>query len=199
MTRVLLVRHAMHDWVGRGIAGRMPTVTLNGEGELQAQDLARRLAHVTLDAIFSSPQPRARQTARPLAAAKGLHVTILDEFDEIGFGEWEGLTFAELQARYAAGWHEWIHRRSMVRVPGGESFPAVRDRAMAGLRRMCSDHPQGTVLVVSHGDVIKAVAATQLAMSLDQLETFDIACTSVTIIDVAPGWSQLKQLNGTTA
>ena len=189
----------MHDWVGRGIAGRLPTVTLSGEGELQAQDLAARLAHLQLDAIFSSPQPRARQTARPLAAAKGLSVTILDEFDEIGFGEWEGLTFAELEERHAQGWHEWIHRRSSARVPGGESFPAVRDRAMAGLRRVCADHPQGSVVVVSHGDVIKAVAATQLAMSLDHLETFDIACTSVTILDVGPGWSQLKQLNGTTA
>ena len=199
MTRVLLVRHAMHDWVGRGIAGRMPSVTLNGEGELQAQDLARRLAHVQLDAIFSSPQPRARETARPLAAAKGLPVTILDEFDEIAFGVWEGLTFAELEAGHAALWHEWIHRRSTVRVPGGESFPAVRDRAMAGLRRLCDEHPQGTVLVVSHGDVIKAVAATQLGMSLDQLEAFDIGCTSVTILDLGPGWSQLKQLNGTSA
>ena len=189
----------MHDWVGRGIAGRLPTVSLNGEGELQAQDLARRLVHVRLDAIYSSPQPRARQTAQPLAAARGIPVTILDEFDEIAFGEWEGLSFAELEARHASGWHEWIHRRSSVRVPGGESFVAVRDRAMAGLRRVCLDHPRGMVLVVSHGDVIKAAAATQLRMSLDDLETFDVACTSVTILDIEAGWSQLRQLNGTSA
>lgn len=199
MTRILLVRHATHDWVGRGIAGRMPTVSLNGEGELQAQDLARRLSHVQVDAMFSSPQPRARQTAQPVAEVKGLPVTILNEFDEIAFGDWEGLTFAELEQAHAAGWHAWVHRRSTFELPGGERFTAVRDRAMAGLQRLRQDCPQGTAMVVTHGDIIKAVVATQLGMSLDALETFDVACASVTILDMGEGWSQLKQLSGPTA
>lgn len=199
MTRLLLVRHALHDWVGRGIAGRLPQVALNGEGALQAQELARRLDGVRIDALYSSPQPRARQTAKPLAAARNLEIEIVEGFDEIGFGEWEGLSFAELEAAHRERWHEWVHRRSTAVLPGGEAFVQVRDRAMAAVRRVCAECRDGTALVVSHADVIKAVVATQLKMSLDDLETFDIDCTSVTILDAGDGWMKLKQVGGRTA
>jgi broad specificity phosphatase PhoE len=197
--RLLLVRHALHDWVGRGIAGRMRQVSLNGEGELQARDLAQRLAAVQLDAIYSSPQPRARETAEPLAQGRGLPIGILAEFDEIDFGHWQGLTFAELEAGHAQAWRQWVHHRSAAQLPGGETISAVRDRALAGMRRLCAEHAQQTVLVVSHGDVIKALVAHELGMPLDNLERFDIACTAVTIIEVGESGSQLKQLNAATA
>src|SRR4051812_37350702 len=185
----------MHDWVGRGIAGRMPEVTLNGAGELQAGDMVRRLANVEITAIYSSPQPRARETVRPIAEARGAPVTILHEFDEIEFGEWEGLAFTQLDRDHAQGWRDWVERRSSAKVPGGETFPAVRDRAMAGVDRIAKLHPDGKVLVASHGDVIKAIVATLLRMSLDDLETFDVDCASITTIDFGEGWMKLRQLN----
>jgi broad specificity phosphatase PhoE len=70
---------------------------------------------------------------------------------------------------------------------------------MRGVERLRATHPQGTVLVASHGDVIKAVVATCLRMSLDDLETFDVACASVTAIDAGEGWAQVKQVSGTAA
>lgn len=199
MTRLLLVRHAMHDWVGRGIAGRRPDVTLNGEGELQAHALAQRLADVRIDAIYSSPQPRARATAEPLALARKLSIAILAEFDEIDFGEWEGLSFADLDRDHHEAWQHWVHRRATAQLPGGETMPAVRDRAMRGVERVRREQPGGTALVLTHGDVVKAIVATQLRMSLDDLETFDVPCASITILDAGEGWSQLKQLGGQTA
>src|SRR5207253_2395821 len=125
-----------------------------------------RVARTKLDAIYSSPQPRARETAEPLAQSRGLAITIAPAFDEIAFGEWEGMTFAQLEADHPVAWQTWVHRRSEAIVPGGERIGEVRDRAMEGVARLCSEHPQGTVLVVSHGDVIKAIVATQLKMSL---------------------------------
>jgi probable phosphoglycerate mutase len=197
--RLLLVRHALHDWVGRGIAGRQPQVTLNGEGELQARDLAQRLAGTRIDAIYSSPQPRARATAEPLAQARGMRIEVLHEFDEIAFGEWEGMSFAELDANHHDAWQHWVHRRASARLPGGENIAQVRDRAMQGVRRVRDECRDGTALVVSHGDVIKTIVATQLEMSLDNLEKFDVACASVTVLDVGEDWSQLKQVSGTAA
>jgi broad specificity phosphatase PhoE len=198
VTRLLLVRHALHDWVGRGIPGRMPGVTLNGEGELQAQELVQRLETVRLDAIYSSPQQRARETAEPVALARGMRVNILEEFDEIDIGRWQGLTFEQIEAADAARWQAWVHCRSTAQAPGGETFLHARDRAMKGVRRVSSELPEGTALVLSHGDVIKAIVATQLKMSLDDLETFDVACTSITVLDIGDAWSKLQQLNGRT-
>ena len=189
MTRLLLVRHAAHDWLGRGIPGRMAGVSINDEGRLQAQGLAPRLASAGIHAIYSSPQQRTRETVAPLAARLALPVEIAPEFDEIDFGDWTGRQFSELERDDAALWHRWIEQRSTAQPPGGEAFGQVARRAMAGLERLRQLHPDRTVLVLSHGDVIKAALASCLGMSLDQLERFDIDPASMSVVASAGhGW-----------
>jgi broad specificity phosphatase PhoE len=195
VTTFLLVRHAAHDWLGRGIAGRLPGVGLNGEGREQAQALVWRLAAVPMQAIYSSPQQRTRETAQPLAAHLGLEVGIDAAFDEIDFGDWTGRTFAELQAQPQA-WQHWVDRRGSAQPPGGEPFAKVPQRALAGLERLRQAHPEGQVLVVSHGDVIKAALANCLGMSLDGLERFEIAPASISIVAMGEGWRQVRLVNG---
>ncbi|QLQ05798.1 MAG: histidine phosphatase family protein [Anaerolineae bacterium] len=69
MTTMLLIRHAANDWVGERLAGWTPGVHLNTLGHQQAQGLADRLAHTALQAIYSSPLDRARETAAPWPTA----------------------------------------------------------------------------------------------------------------------------------
>jgi len=197
MTRLLLVRHGHHDWIGRGIAGRLPDVHLSEAGQREAQVLVERLTREPLAAIYSSPQPRTLETAAPLARARGLAVQPAPEFNEIDFGEWQGLSFGDLEREHRDAWHHWVHRRATSTPPGGEPFVQVQRRALSGIERFCAEHPDGAVAVFTHGDVIKAVVAEYLAMSLDELERFDIATTSITLIERGPDWAQLKLLNGT--
>jgi broad specificity phosphatase PhoE len=184
---LLLVRHAAHDWLGRGIPGRLPGVVLNGEGQMQARDLALRLgAHV--DAIYSSPQQRARETAAPLAERLELPVVIAPEFDEVDFGEWTGWSFERLRGQGEL-WREWCDRKSIAGPPGGESLTAVTQRALDGAKRLARSHPDQSVLVVSHGDVIKALIAYCLGLSLDYLERFDVAPASLSALSrTQDGW-----------
>jgi broad specificity phosphatase PhoE len=189
VTTLLLVRHAAHDWLGRGIPGRLPGVGLNAEGRSQAQALAQQLADVAIDAIYSSPQQRARETVEPLSARLAMPVEVANEFDEIDFGEWTGLGFADLESGDAALWHQWVERRSTAQPPGGEAFAQVAQRAMAGLERLRDLHPRQRVLVLSHGDVIKAALACCLGMSLDKLERLDIAPASMSVLVAgSEGW-----------
>ncbi|HEX2546782.1 MAG TPA: histidine phosphatase family protein [Ramlibacter sp.] len=194
MTTFLLVRHAAHDWLGRGLAGRLPGVGLNGPGKEQAQALVQRLADAPLQAIYCSPQQRTQETAAPLAGQRRLTVHIDAAFDEIDFGRWTGRTFGELEAEREA-WAHWCERRGSATPPGGEPFAGVAQRALAGLKRLLREHPDQQVMVVSHGDVIKAVVATVLDMSLDHLERFEIAPASVTVLAMGEGWQQLRLLN----
>ncbi len=195
MTTFLLVRHAAHDWLGRGIAGRLPGVGLNEQGQAQARQLVERLAGWPLQAIACSPQQRTQETAAPLAAARGLPVQVDPAFDEIDFGEWTGSTFEELRAH--PHWTDWVDRRGSAQPPGGERFAEVPLRAMAGLQRLVGAHPEGTVLVVSHGDVLKAVVASVLGLPLDALEQFEIAPASLSVVAMGEGWRQLRLLNST--
>src|SRR5690606_5524543 len=145
----------------RGLAGRLPGVGLNGAGREQAQALASQLGDVGIAAIYSSPQSRTLETVAPLAARLRLSVNTAAEFDEIDFGEWTGREFAQLGAD-AQRWRLWVEQRSIATPPGGEAFAEVQRRALAGLLRLQQQHPQETVLVVSHGDVIKAVLGGHL-------------------------------------
>jgi probable phosphoglycerate mutase len=197
VTTFLLVRHAAHDWLGRGFPGRLPDVVLNEEGRRQAEELAVRLAGERIDAIYCSPQPRTRQTAQPLAARRGLPLGIEAAFDEVDLGEWTGRTFAEVRDQPA--WRHWLERRGSAQPPGGEPFAQVAQRAMAGLQRLRREHPGGHVLVVSHGDVLKAIIASGLGLSLDLLERFDLAPASVSIVAMGEDWVQLRLLNAVGA
>lgn len=194
MTTVLFVRHGSHDWLARGIAGRLPGVSLNAQGWLQAEALVRRLDGREIAAIFSSPQPRARETVAPLAGRRHLPIGLLDAFDEIDFGEWTGCDFEALQ-RDGTRWQQWCERRSQARPPGGETIRQVQRRAMGGLDHLRGRHPTGTVLVASHGDVIKAVIAGVLGVSLDDLERFEIAPASISIVEAEEGWQRVKLVN----
>lgn len=193
MTTVLLVRHAAHDWLGRGFAGRQPGVGLNERGRAEAQALVDRLHGVAVDAICSSPQQRARETAQPLARSRGLEVRIEAGFDEVDLGNWSGRTFDEV--RGTPDWDHWLARRSTAQPPGGEPFAEVGRRVLAGLRTLQQRHADGCVVVLSHGDVIKAAVAGVIGLSLDHLERFDIAPVSVTEVAMGADWMQLRSLN----
>jgi broad specificity phosphatase PhoE len=102
-----------------------------------------------------------------------LKVQVAPAFDEIDFGDWTGRSFDSLHPDPA--WRDWNTHRAIGCPPGGEPFEQVRRRAMEGLEQLVRQHPDRTVLVASHADVIKAVIASVLQMSLDLLERFDIA------------------------
>jgi probable phosphoglycerate mutase len=194
VTRLVLVRHGAHDLAGVALAGRMPTVGLNAQGRAQVEALAGALAAGAINALYSSPQRRTRETAAVLAQRLQLAVQDAPEFDEIDFGEWTGRSLNQLAAD-SAGWREWVERRAQATPPAGESFTKVRQRVLQGAERLRRAHPAEGVLVVSHADVIKALLATHLNMSLNDLERFDIDCATFSVIDMGEGWAKVRCMN----
>jgi broad specificity phosphatase PhoE len=195
VTTFLLVRHGAHDLLGKAVAGRAAGVALNAQGRGQAQELVERLAARAINAIYSSPQQRAQETAAPVAAQRGLQVNTDDALDEIDFGDWTGLSFERLRAE-GERWRMWVEQKSIACPPGGEPCAQVQRRAMAGIERLEKLHPDQTLLLVSHGDVIKSVIASYLGISLDHLERFEIAPASLSVVMTGPGWAQVKLVNG---
>lgn len=193
--RLLLLRHAAHDLAGRALAGRMAGLGLNEAGRAQAQGLARALrGGARIDVLCSSPQQRTQETAAPIGDALGLAVQVAPEFDEIDFGDWTGLPFEEVRARDAARWQQWVDHRSRACAPGGEAFAQVARRVQSGMERLHGEYPQGTVLVVSHADVIKAAVALHLGLSLDLLERFEVGCGTVSVLEMGQGWSKVVRV-----
>jgi broad specificity phosphatase PhoE len=195
LSRVLLIRHAAFDGIGRVLAGRARDVRLNAEGLAQAERLARALDDESIAVVYSSPQPRALATAEAVAAPHGLQATVLDAFDEIDFGNWTGREIASLDGD--ATWHAFNTARSTTRIPGGELLPEVQARAVHGLLELRRSHGTATVAVVSHADVIRAVIAGALAMPIDAMLRLTVDPASVSAIALGDGAPRLLYMNRT--
>jgi probable phosphomutase (TIGR03848 family) len=191
--RLYLVRHALCDGVGSVLRGRAPGVSLNDEGREQAAWLAERLRDERLHAIYSSPLDRARETAEAIAAPHQLPVCIEPGLNEMDFGEWTGRTIRDLQEH--PRWRAFNERRSATRVPGGELMLEVQQRMIAAVDSLRERHPWGSVLAVSHGDVIKAALAHYLRISLDHILCFDIDPASISTLDVERAGTRVIRLN----
>jgi probable phosphomutase (TIGR03848 family) len=194
MTTFALIRHASHDLVGHTIVGRAPGVRLSPDGLHEAEALADRLDGSSIAALYSSPLERARETAAPIAARLRLEVQIADELNEIDFGEWTNRTLADLHD--LEGWRRFNTFRSGSRIPGGETMLEVQERMLRLLERLCRVHPQQTVALISHGDVIKATLAYYLGVPLDLFQRIEIGPASVSIVRTERYGPEVLLVNG---
>jgi broad specificity phosphatase PhoE len=190
---LFLVRHAAHDRVDRVLCGRMAGVGLGEAGRRQAAALARRFAGEAVDAVWTSPLDRARETAEPIGGRLGLAVQVRGGLSEIDFGEWTGQGFTAL--RDDPRWHRWNEARGSERPPGGESMAEAQARAMGEVERARAGHPDGRVVLISHGDVIKAVLARVLGLPIDAHARFEISPASVSALAMWDGGGKVLSMN----
>jgi ribonuclease H / adenosylcobalamin/alpha-ribazole phosphatase len=135
---------------------------LSANGTRQAKAVAHTLAMgAHIDAIVSSPLPRAAATAAIVASELGLTVATDDDLRETDFGEWEGFTLAEIQARWPAAVIAWQSDPEKA-PPGGESFAATAGRVNRACERIVRENRGQTVLIVSHITPIKIMLCRAL-------------------------------------
>jgi probable phosphoglycerate mutase len=195
MTTILLIRHGMTDEVGRRLSGRLPGVLLNEKGRRQAADLAGALRHLDAAAIYVSPLERAVETATPLALALGLELRMSQRLLDVDVGEWEGLTLAELAA--VPGWAAFNRLRSHIAAPKGEHMLDIQRRMVAELEEIRTTYPDQTVVVFSHGDVIRVTLAHYLGIPLDLFLRLDVSPASVSAVQLGSDWIRVPFVNAT--
>jgi broad specificity phosphatase PhoE len=195
MTTIFLIRHGDTDYVGRAIAGWTAGVHLNRVGVTQAQFLPQRFQKMKLAAVYSSPLERAMETAAPLASAQSLQIVPHEALGEIRFGEWTGLTLADLDLR--EDWRRFNSFRSVQRAPGGESMIEVQARIVAELTALAERHGDQAIAAFSHGDVVRAALAHYLAIPLDLMQRFEIGPGSISILRLSVDCAQVLRLNDT--
>ncbi|MFF1383507.1 MSMEG_4193 family putative phosphomutase [Arthrobacter sp. NPDC058288] len=184
-TLLFLVRHGETPTTGTVLPGRAPGLHLSDRGRVQAERVAERLAGLAVDAIYSSPLERTRETAEPTSARTGLPVNEDAGLIECDFGEWTGSALADL-----AGLPQWQtvqHSPSAFRFPDGESFAEMQARIVGALEALRTAHAGGVVVCFSHADPIKAAVAHALGTQLDQFQRIVVSPGSVSAISYAEG------------
>jgi broad specificity phosphatase PhoE len=168
MTRIILVRHGQTAWnIGSGAGERFRgqvDLPLDNTGQAQARALAERLADHPLVAIYSSPLKRAVETARPIAQQLGLPVQPLAGIMDINYGNWQGLSPAEVAMAYPDLYPRWLEIPHRVKFPNGESLRQVRLRGMVALKEVCTRHETEVILLVAHQVVNKVLVCAMLGL-----------------------------------
>jgi len=195
MTRLIWVRHAIAD-VSKGIiAGRGLEIGLSPTGILQARRLGDRLLEENLQAIFSSPQRRARETAEEIARTVGREISVADGLDELDYGEWTGRSFAQLDA--LPEWRAFNSTRSCTRIPGGEMILEVQARTIRLCERLAGRYPRDAIALVTHADVIRAALAYYLALPIDLSLRLEVSPASRSIVTLDGHCPQVVCINCT--
>jgi alpha-ribazole phosphatase len=162
-TRIWLVRHGEPAGVRGRCYGKLD-VGLSAAGRVQMERTAKCLRSEHFDAIYASPRVRTTESARAVALFHECGVQEDARLREIDFGDFEGLTYDEIAARYPELYRQWMEAPTEVQFPNGESFAAMRARVLASFDAIRERHEGRTVAIVTHGGVIRIVLSWALQM-----------------------------------
>lgn len=193
--RMLLLRHAETEWNRERRFQGWRDSPLSPTGREQAESAARLLAASPLAAVWSSPLPRARETAALIAAPHRLTVREADAFKEMAFGEWEGLTRDEVRERFPDAHRAWAQTPHDAAWPGAETLNEVRARALGGLDELRTAHQGQTICLVSHGITCRILILEALGLGLDRLWALGLSSTGISELEFRDDWTALHRMN----
>jgi broad specificity phosphatase PhoE len=177
--RLILVRHGESEGNVRGVfQGALP-FNLTEKGKEQARKVALRLKEESLDAIFSSDNPRARQTADEIAKSRpSTPIHYSEDIRERDFGTMSGKPKPEYyKLRDSSGLPEHLYKPD-----GAETLQDVQDRMVRFYNKLLKEYRGKNVLVVSHGGCIRTLLAYLLEKGIPEQTVVQNA--SVTVVEV---------------
>jgi broad specificity phosphatase PhoE len=163
-----LVRHgATENNLARPprLQGRRIDLGLSAVGLEQAARTAEFLAGQGVEAVFASPLVRARQTAEQIARRIGAAVSIVEELTEIDVGDWEGLSWAEIERRAPEPYRLFMADAGVHPYLGGENMAAVQARTAPAIAELLKSNLGRRIAVVAHNVVNRVYLADLLGLS----------------------------------
>lgn len=137
---------------------------------------------------------RCTETLTPWLKKYGKNVSVISDANlvEVDYGKWSGKKLATLSR--AKLWRKVQAQPSSVTFPEGEGLAQMQVRAMKSVHDFFASDLEMTIMV-SHGDVIKAIVASSMGMHLDDFQRIVIDPASITILESNGGDIRLTRLN----
>ncbi|GAC1423101.1 MAG: alpha-ribazole phosphatase [Ktedonobacteraceae bacterium] len=195
MTRLLLVRHGQTELSHNDAFCGTTEAPLTVIGRDQAQQLAKRLSHEHIDALYCSPQGRAYETAKPIASMLGLEIQTRKSLREMNFGLWEGRVQAEVAVESPQEMAAWDRGSWMVQLPEGETQQAVLARVVPCIVELLTVHSGQTILLVSHRTTLRLLIGHILNLSLPNSRELSLDPASLSKLLVIGDQVQLVLFN----
>ncbi len=180
MVKIILIRHCETDWNSGNRYLGWEDVPLNNAGRNRAKLLAGQLKGENIEKIYSSNLSRAYETAGIISKFHSLEVVRIPELNEINFGDWEGLTFNEIEAKYKEKAKEYMSDPLNFRFPNGETLREFNKRVLSALDPILKKN-SGRILIVAHGGTNRVIIGRALNLLLKEHWRIkqDVGCVNV--------------------
>lgn len=179
-TTLWLIRHAEVEERYQNVFGGRIDMALSARGHHQAGALSRYLEGKTFDALYASPMKRVQQTLASLVANPMPQPTVMTELREVDFGDWTGLAWHEVRAKFGISPFDWLVKLEQDQIANAESGPRFRRRIEPALREILGRHVGQQVVILCHGGVIRMILAILLNWPLPTLAGLEIEYASIT-------------------
>ncbi len=195
MTQLLLVRHGETDWnLAQRFQGHTD-VPLNENGRQQAAAIAQHLADEEIHAIYASDLNRASSTATAIAEHHPCEVIAEPLLREGDFGQWEGLTYTEIQARDPEAVRAWHEDLLNFAPPDGETPRQLAERVASFYSNIQAQHHDETLLLVAHGGSLQILICLLLDIPIEKFWQFNLAHCSLSKISIYKEGAIINYLN----
>lgn len=157
MLTLYITRHGQTQWNVESRMQGWADSPLTDIGIAAASQLGKRLQSVPLDAVYSSTSGRTIHTAQLIIGERDLPLIQKEDLREINVGEWQGKLSADIEQDYTEQLKTYYERPSQYKSTTGENFHILKERVLRAIDEIAAVHPDGNVLIVTHGVVKKCL------------------------------------------
>jgi broad specificity phosphatase PhoE len=192
--KIFLIRHGETGWKKIGFLS-YTDIGLSEKGLCQTKKIAQKLENENIDAIYSSPLKRCRQTAKEIAKKLGLKILIAPELREVNFGIFEGLSLEEAERKYPDLFLKRLKDKWNFKIPKGESYKEAAARVLKFLKKISKSKKNKNIVLVTHVTIIKILLKLFSNLSMEEIDKIHFLPTSVTILEKKGKKFQFSKIN----
>jgi len=167
-TKILIIRHGETAWNRNNVFRGTYDIPLNENGKKQARLLAQSLEAVRIDAAYTSPLSRAKETADIVSRSHGISPVVHDGFIDMDYGEWTGKENSKVARLWPDDHAAWTAMPHTAKPPGGTTLKAVFNNAFTAMEKLAVKHDGQTIAIVTHRVVNKVLVIGALSLGLER-------------------------------
>jgi probable phosphoglycerate mutase len=197
-SKLFLVRHGQTQWNLEGKYQGITNTKLTPLGIKQAKLAAKYLSKVNFSGFYTSPLGRTMETAEIFKKIIKKEYTVKENLKEISFGEWEGLVFDEIIAKYNKDFQNWLKDPFENTPTGGEGFREIVDRGKKEIDEILSENEDGSnILLITHGGFIVAMLVYWLKISPERWSSIIQSHGAINVVVLNKEIPFISQINFT--
>ena len=189
MTRLIIVRPGYSEGnKEKRFSGQMDT-PLNEVGFAQAASTAKYiLQNYAVDAVYASDLCRALDTVKPIAEILKIPLKARKDLREVDVGLWQGMLIEDVRKQFPESFDLYRRKPGLATFDGGESYALALERAERAIREIAEENEEKTVVIGTHGGVIRVLRAAWTGVTLENIESIShVPNASVTVAEYESG------------